>query len=325
MAQVPTNFGSNAEDGITYQTYNLIDHGTVSSVRFMAQNAITEGDGTWEFYTGDYENNWRPYTADDTLSSFDMLIDPSSETASARYNSGYGGQTGKLQAVQAGFYYTAIVGNNATADNFMSIIETDFEPVSIDTVYNSPEEPTENDAITITVELDGALTLSPVEHVFIRASVDGWGTSSLTEVTNISNGVGSIFIPGGTIPAGFTVDYYAIVTEESTPVHETVDYFTLFFGNNNGANYSFSISSVTGIEDPAIEYGVTQVDGQIIVRNTSDLQLLELLSVDGKIVNTVVIDGKSSATISTHGLSKGVYVLNLVGHTDLQAVKLVVK
>ena len=91
MAQVPTNFGSDAEDGITYQNYNLIDHGAVSSVRFMAQNAITEGVAKWEFYTGDYMDNWRPYTADDTLSSFDMMIDPSLETASARYNSNYGG------------------------------------------------------------------------------------------------------------------------------------------------------------------------------------------------------------------------------------------
>ena len=49
MAQVPTNFGTNAEDGIIYQTYNLIDHGVVSSVGFQAQNTVPEGQGTWEF------------------------------------------------------------------------------------------------------------------------------------------------------------------------------------------------------------------------------------------------------------------------------------
>lgn len=323
MAQVPTNFGSNAEDGILYQQYNLIDHGTVSSTRFQAQNAISEGDGTWEFYTGDYENNWRPYTVDDTLSSFSMMIDPSVETASARYNSGYGGQTGKLQAVQAGYYYTAIVGNNPTADNFMSIVETDFAPVAIDTVYVTPTEPTETDDVVFTVELDGAMMLSPGEHVFLRSSVDGYATSQFAEVANFSAGVGTFTVPGGNIPAGTTVNYYALVTAEAAPVHETVDYFTLFFANNSGNNYEFTVSSVTGIEDVKIEYGISQSNGNINVKNAAGISVVELVSLDGKVVSTTTV-ASANANVSTNGIAKGIYVLNLLGNNIQKSTKVLI-
>ena len=43
--------------------------------------------------------------------------------------------------MQAGYYYTAIVQNGGV-NNLMSIVETDFEPVAIDTIIVSPEIPT---------------------------------------------------------------------------------------------------------------------------------------------------------------------------------------
>lgn len=320
-AQVPTNFGSNAEDGILYQTYNLIDHGAVSSVRFMAQNAIPEGDGTWEFYTGNYEFNWRPYAADDTLSAFNAVIDPSIETASARYNSGFGGATGKLPAVQAGYYYTAIV-SNGTGDNFMSIVETDFAPVAIDTIIVSPETPTVQDDIVISVELDGAMMLSPGEHVFIRASVDGYQTSFFFEITNFSNGVGTYTVPAGTVPAGTTVSHYGLVTNQSSPDAATIDYFTLFFENLGGANYEFEVIDVTvGIEDVMTEYGIIQSIGQIDIRNAADLETVELLSVDGRVVANKSAIGNTAA-LEVSSLPAGIYILNLHGKEDMSSVKL---
>lgn len=314
MAQVPTNFGSDAEDGITYINYNLIDHGVVSSVRFMAQNAIGEGVAKWEFYTGDYMNNWRPYSADDTLSGYNAIIDPAVETASARYNSNYGGGTGRMPAVQAGYYYTCII-QNGSGDNNMSIIETDFAPVSIDTVYVTPTDPTTADNITITVELGNALTLSPGEHVFIRASPvpDFSIGASFTEITNFANGVGTATVPAGTIPAGITVHYYALVTAEATPDHATIDYFTLFFGNNSGLNYSFTVSAVTGIEDETADYAVIRNEGQLTIRNLVDVQTIRLVSLDGKVVATQACNGQTTATVQTSGLADGIYVLEFLG------------
>ncbi|MGB0918560.1 MAG: T9SS type A sorting domain-containing protein [Flavobacteriales bacterium] len=323
MAQVPTDFGSNAEDGINYDTYFMVDHGSVRSIRFQAQNAIPEGDATWEFFTGNYEHNWRPYTSDDTLSSFDMMIDPSAETASARYNSGFGGQTGKLPAIQAGYYYTAIVGNAETADNFMSIIETDFDPVVIDTVYVTPTNPTETDAVVFTVELDGALMPSVGERVFLRSSVDGYTTSQFAEVTNFTNGIGTFTVPSGTIPAGTMVNYYALVTKEEEPVHETIDFHTLFFGNNNGSNYEFTVSSVTGIEDINAEFGIVQNNEKITVKNTTDLTSIELISIEGKMIASAATNG-AATSLQTSDLSKGIYVLNLIGNDKAQSVKLFV-
>lgn len=324
FAQVPTNFGSNAEDGISYQTYNLIDHGVVSSVRFQAQNSIPEGQGTWEFFTGSYNPVWRPYTTNDTLSGFDAIIDPSVETASARFNTNPpGGATGLLPAIQAGYYYTAII-QDGTGDNFMSIIETDFAPVAIDTVYNTPTEVFEGESVSFTVELDGANSLSPGEHVFVRWSTDDFATSNFTEITNFSSGVGQFSYPAGLLPVGTTFKYYALVTEEADPAAlDDVDYYTLFFANNEGNNYEFTISAVTGIEDLKAEYGIVQANGLITVGNIESLQSIELVSVDGKRAANVAVAG-GSTSISTDGLASGIYVLNLVGNDKLQSTKLFV-
>ena len=324
MAQVPTNFGTNAEDGISYQTYNLIDHGVVSSVRFQAQNSIPEGQGTWEFFTGSYNPVWRPYLPDDTLSGFDAIIDPSVETASARFNTNPpGGATGLLPAIQAGYYYTAII-QDGTGDNFMSIIETDFAPVAIDTVYNTPTEVFEGQTVAFTVELDGANALSPGEHLFVRWSTNDFATSNFTEITNFNAGVGQFSYPAGLLPVGTTFKYYALVTEEADPASlDDVDYYTLYFGNNGGNNYEFTVSALTGIEDVNTEYGIVQANGIITVKNTEDLQSIELISVDGqRVANVAVVGG--STTVSTEGLASGVYVLNLIGNDSVESVKLFV-
>lgn len=324
MAQLPTNFGSNAADGINYATYNLINHGVVSSVRFQAQNSIAEGDGTWEFYTGDYMNNWRPYTADDTLSGFDAVIDPAIETASARYNSNYGGQTGKLPAIQAGYYYTCIIEDNA-GDSKMSIIETDFNPVQISDITQIPTDPTTADDIVITVTLGNALALSPGEHVFLRYSLDGFTTSDFLEVTNFSNGSGVFTIPGGTVPPGITVTYYGLVTEEATPVHETIDYFTLFFANNSGANYAFTVSAVTGIDEVNSEFGIAQTASEVIVKNVNALSTVDLISMDGRLVSSNAVNGQTQVTISTQSLSTGIYTLVFKGNGLQKSAKIAVK
>lgn len=326
VAQVPTKFGTNAEDGILYQEYNLIDHGTVSSVRFQAQNAILAGDAEWSFFTGAYDPAWRPYTADDTISGYDAIIDPSIETASARFNTQAlgGGQPGRLQAIQAGYYYTAIVQTGA-GDNFMSIIETDFQPVVIDTVYITPTAPSATDDIVFSVELDGALTLSPGERVFIRAaaSADFTIAPNFLEVTNFSNGVGTATIPAGSISPGIAAHYYALVTEEAVPVHETIDYFTLFFGNNSGTNYSFTVSTVTEIEEVISDYGIIQTTGLIAVNNAQGLTNVELIALDGKVVASEVVQG-TSVYLSTSGLPTGLYILNMIGKSTNTSTKLFV-
>ena len=51
----PTMFGTDAEDGQVYQEYTLINHGEVSSVRFMAQNDIPASVAEWQFFTGNYD------------------------------------------------------------------------------------------------------------------------------------------------------------------------------------------------------------------------------------------------------------------------------
>jgi hypothetical protein len=167
------------------------------------------------------------------------------------------------------------------------------------------------------------MMLSPGEHVFIRASVDGYVNSFFFEITNFTNGVGTYTVPAGTILAGTTVSHYGLVTNQAFPDAATIDYFTLFFENLGGANYEFTVSAVTGVEDVKAEYGIIQNNNTITVKNTDGVQTIELISIDGKrVASTSVVGGATS--IQTENLPSGIYILNLIGRDEAQSVKLYV-
>lgn len=297
----------------------MFDHGVVSSYRVQAQNTVADSSLEWNFITaaGDYSINWRPYTAGEVYSGYNMIIDPAIETASARYNTGSGGQPCVMAGVQAGNYYTFIVENNETADNRMNIVETTFDPVMIDTVYHSPDPVTENDIVTITVELDGSMMPSIGEHVFIRYTFDGWQTSDFGEVTNFSNGVGT-WSPGGTVPADTTVEYYALSTTQSVPDHATIDFWTLFFGNNANANYSYVVQTVTSIEENKSEVSMRVSEGQLLIRGLERSASVLLMDMNGKVVLEESISVGASVPVSH--LSKGIYLCNVDGKVNRKIV-----
>jgi hypothetical protein len=154
----PTVLGTQLVNG-TYTTYDLALRGAARFVRLQATSGASSGSRNWEFATGsasstNYSTNWRPYTSGQTLSGFNSRIDPSSANASARYNTGFGGQSGLLPAITANSYYTFIVGTNSAANNFMSVLQTSYNPVTISSSRNITT-PNANQPVTITVSLSG--------------------------------------------------------------------------------------------------------------------------------------------------------------------------
>ncbi|MDP6908079.1 MAG: T9SS type A sorting domain-containing protein, partial [Flavobacteriales bacterium] len=114
----------------------------------------------------------------------------------------------------------------------------------------------------------------------------------------------------------------ALVTYDNvTPAHTTIDFHTLYFGNNDGSNYSMTVSPAVGIEDPVVDYGIVRTSETITVGNTDRLKAIELISIDGKIVNSVATKGFSER-LDVSSLPTGVYVLRLIGNDLSSSIKL---
>ena len=103
----PAVLASEMESGF-YQTYLLEDKGIFRQSQILAINDQPAGGATFAFIEGDYnyDTNWRPYASGLILSSYNTTIVPLGGTASAVYNSGFGGADGRLPFITSGNYYT---------------------------------------------------------------------------------------------------------------------------------------------------------------------------------------------------------------------------
>lgn len=247
----PTVLGTELVNG-SYVTYNLNTVGGFKQIRIQALNNASSGLLKWEFCRGtvgaeDYSVNWRPYTAGQTLSAYNTFIDPATATASARYNTGFGGQGGMLPAVTASNYYTFNITNNGSANNNMSVLETTYNPETITTVTQSPVTVGGTVSPIITVVMSSA----PVSNVYVRYSTDNFVTSTLVQLSFVG-ATGTASIPAQA--AGTIVRYYVynsprtsaqIGTDVSTYGQAAHDMATLNLNNNGGANYSYTVLPVT--------------------------------------------------------------------------------
>lgn len=247
----PTVLGTQLVNG-GYATYNLTAVSGFKQVRILALNNGVASSLNWEFLRGsvgaeDYSVNWRPYTAGQTLPGYNTFIDPAAAAASARYNTGFGGQSGLLPAVTAGSYYTFNITNNAAANNNMSVLETTYNPETITSVTQSPA--TVGGAVSPTITI--TTSAAPQANVYVRYSTDNFVTSNLVQASFVG-ATGTAVIPAQA--AGLTVRYYVynspetsaqITADVSSYGQIAHDMATLNLNNNAGANYSYLVLPVT--------------------------------------------------------------------------------
>ncbi|GAB4093280.1 hypothetical protein GCM10028786_22070 [Flaviaesturariibacter terrae] len=264
----PTVLGTQLVNG-SYATYNLIDKGAVRSVRLQASSGASSGARNWEFATGtaastNYSTNWRPYSGGQTLSGYNTMIDPASAAASARYNTSFGGSSGLLPAVTSGNYYTVNVGKNSGVNNYMSVLETSYSPVSVNSVSQSPAgNPTNQQSVTVSTTLSGSLNTG--EYVFIRWWTDASNSGSSNATIAAMTGSGTSYsytIPA--VPANQTVSYYVFSTNNAAPSNSNADYYTLNLNNNSNSNYTYTVSGVSA-------YNTKFINGTYTDWTSSDL------------------------------------------------------
>jgi len=250
----PTVLGTDIVSGPpNYITYDLNTVGGFKQYRIQALNNAVSGTIKWEFATGtaastNYSTNWRPYTINQTLSAYNTFVDPATAAASARYNTGFGGQTGFLPVVTANNYYTFNITTNAAANNNMAVLETSYNPETISSVTQSPVTVGAVVSPTITVTMSSA----PASNVYVRYSTNAGFTSSTIVQLSFVGATGTASIPAQA--AGTNIYYYvysstrtkaAIDADVTTYGQSVHDMATLNLNNNAGANYSYTVLPVT--------------------------------------------------------------------------------
>lgn len=240
----PTFIGTMLPDG-NYTTYNLNDLGDFRQVRLQATSDAAANARIWEFATGNYFENWRPYTFPTTI-VMNQVIDPATQAASARYNTSFGGGSSFLPSIISGNYYTFNVTEfSPPLDQFMSLLETTFNPVTINSVTASPVgDPNENVPVNITVSTSAVPASG--EQVFIRYTTDNFITSTIVQLSFIGS-TATALIPG--FLESTTVEYYIyssnissanILAEVASKGELAHDMLSLNVNNNGGA-YSYVV------------------------------------------------------------------------------------
>ncbi|MEZ5013141.1 MAG: hypothetical protein R2794_02515 [Chitinophagales bacterium] len=253
-----TQLGTEMANG-TYTSYGLTDMGLFRQARVQATSSATAGSRNWEFYEApaDYDPAWRPYSCCLTLAGYNQTISPLGGTASALYNLGFGGNAGYMPAITSGNYYSFNITEYSTgafpANEFMSVLETNYDPVAITSVVQSPLAaavyPENSVYVTVTV----SAAPSAGEYVYVRYASDiNFTSSSLLQVT-FTGTSGTVEIPCAT--SGTTIYYYAyssprtsaaITTGVGTYGQVVHDMSTLNLNNNGGPNYTYTVLPSVG-------------------------------------------------------------------------------
>ena len=256
-----TTAGNTTPNSSNFRLALTAPSGYFNQVRFLAN---TGGSFTWAFHQGttgspDYSTNWRPYTPADASGaiSFGTYIQPAAIVNSARCNTGGGGGTdGNLPTITSGRYYTFNITNNpgaclacvaATSSggtcNSMQILETSYNPVTINTVSATTPANASN-SVLVTATTSAAP--SSGEYVYVRYSTSMIFTTSTISQFTFNGSTGTALIP--CFAGGTTVYYYvyssnktlAAINADVTSYGEYAhDMATLNLNNSGGANYSY--------------------------------------------------------------------------------------
>lgn len=253
-----TQLGTQTVNG-SYTSYSLIDQGIFRQVRIQAASSAASGTRNFEFYEApfDYDPAWRSYTAGLTLSSYNATIPPVGGTASALFNTGFGGSAGLMRAITAGNYYTFNVTEYSTPgtpqNEYMGVLETTFNPVSITSVTQTPPAGAVYPENSVYVTVTTSAAPAAGEYVYVRYSTAiNFSSSTLLPVTMVGT-TGTVEIPCNA--ASTTIYYYAFTSNRTSAVFATdvatygqvvYDMNTLSINNNGGPNYSYTVLPSVG-------------------------------------------------------------------------------
>lgn len=274
----------------------LTDRGVIRSVR--VQSGIT---GNAEYLFNTAATNYNPQWTGSNAPNFSRTLDTKLSGA-AFYYTGGGWNSNLQSSLTNGYYYTFIIGENSSSNNDMSVIETNFNPVSISAVNASPSG---NPYIgqNVVVSITTGSTPDANEYLYVRYTTNNWAGSSFVQATGSGTSWTATipFQPGGT-----TVQYYVLSTKSTLSLtHADADYQTLELNNNGGANWTYTQQNVYGnlaaggACDGTFDDPDCWINGAVPLGNTS-VAILNTMAMDvSDTVSQLTISSGATFTLNT--------------------------
>ncbi|HBX53702.1 MAG TPA: hypothetical protein DEH02_21820, partial [Bacteroidales bacterium] len=277
-----------ANFGVIWNDYSMTDRGSVSAVTVQSPNT-----GTAQFVFNKAASDWSEKWCGSTTNYTRSLNQKLSEEA-YYFTSGTWDHNIEF-AMTTSNYYTFIVGENATANNDLSILETTFNPVTISATSQYPAAG--NIGASDAVNVSATLSASPSsgEYLFIRYTTDNWASSSFAALSQFMSTTYA-----GTIPAqaaGTIVKYYILSTINNTPDVASIDYFTLNLLNNNNANYEYTVGGADS--NPPSVLLLTPQDNATNIATTTDLTIFFDENIQKGTGNILVKKVSDNSTVQT--------------------------
>lgn len=249
--------------------------------------------------TGDWSLQWG-YATD----SYNPIVN-TSEGQMRGSNSGDSPSNFTKTLTANKFYTFRLEGTDTWWNRKFIIMETDAEPVSIIAV--SDNNVTVGTGI-VTVSIETSAALSAQETVYVRYTNDSWASSNIVACT----GSGTDFtaeIPS--FAAGTDIEYYAFSSTMVLSFVSTYTDFATLNGNNNaGANYTYTVTSLSA-------YAMASVVADLSETN------LDNAEIDIELFNDTFADASFDlANFVLNNAPIGLTVLNVV-YTDANNITLV--
>jgi hypothetical protein len=162
----PTTMSLNQDVSGTYANTTMTLVGAAFKLRVQENGSGTStGTRNWQFNSDGYFNQWGTLTAAgvQTLAGYNAVIVPNGATASGNFTAAAYNNNGRLPATIANNYYTyTIMKGTSYASQRMSVLETSYNPVTIDAVAQSAGA---NGSRTVTITTSG--TPNAAENIFV--------------------------------------------------------------------------------------------------------------------------------------------------------------
>lgn len=259
----PGALGTNNLNGSPFTCAALNDKGAFRQIRIQATQSSSTA--TWEFPDNCGYNSppdiWRPYFTNSPAVAFNTYQQPGTPfNNGALYNNSNQGASGLLAATTNGYYYTFNVTENPAgaapaSDNFMEVLETSYNPVTISTVSQSPNGSNMLTSQSPTITITTSSAPSSGEYVYIRYATNISFTTSTLVSFSFTGTTGTAQIP---VQIGGTTVYYYILSSNKTSTQISSDVSTygqnaydmatlnlkaLVESGSGNTNYSYTVTS----------------------------------------------------------------------------------
>ncbi len=219
---------------------------------------LTEGTYEWLFTSGPasnaFQNKWAGVT----------VVTDSLQTYTKE------GSANNSITLENGKWYTMNWEDIGYADTRAIFMKTSGAPVHIISV-SVPGAVIPVAPVAIDMWLDHSA--SPEERIYIRYTTDGWATSAVSEAT-ITGITAVATIP--VFPEGTVVSYYALTTTKAGLASD-FDLYTIHLNNNEGANYTYTVSPAT----PTITFANLQWPGAGSITPSSSFDVYGQVYIQG--------------------------------------------